>query len=491
MTRRTKEMTTQSHSVGGSDNSIAKAVVAGDMTNVSTTISIYETTIRNHIYYNSVVTPDIQTNEKNNESISVENDDSLSSLEALMSFKDAKVNVNGTQVTLGESTSVLGKCCDNFTLLNIEEDRKTLNKIRPYDFYGSMTRLKYCGKRIGLSTRCQTFCDGHDRQKDVCTNYYPSGELASIHYGTGIVHVDDQYQTGRNDQTNICLFDFTTNAGEHNENPEFENMFFDLNEKDTLRDSDDVLFYATIGCFGNDQSNLIFDKSGRRMHVDLNKKQFWCSPRRHSNRFLGKCKNLIPHNPSVDYSGMEGSPVFAFILDRSVGIITKFAGINIQTESWNEEEFDFIKASDIKYLLDNMVEEIEEQERGNWSISVLTPIAVIICNNKDIEKTEHVDCIITAKKSHPKDVNIGKAVSILKNNKGLDIELKHLCGSKAKGTVSVIPSSLRKSIFPRHIRRKGNLYIFEILDNTPALSLDGFKRTTSTTLNPGEFYIGS
>lgn len=490
MTRRTQKMITQSHSVGMSDNSIAKAIVSGDMKNVSTTISIYETNISNHFYPNSVVTPVIQRDEKSNESVSAECEESSSSLEALMSFKDAKVIVNGEKVTLEESTSILCKSCDNFTLLNLNEDRKALNIIRPYDFVGSMTRLKYRGKLIGISTRCQTFYNGHDRHKDVCTNYYPADELTSIHCEARRVHVDEQYQVGRSDQTNICLFDFTSDVSGHSRGTEFEKMFFNLNKKDILHDSEDVLFYAAIGCFNNSQSDLVFDKTGRRMHVDLRKKQFWCSPRRHTNRFMGKCKNLISHIPGVDYSGMEGSPVFAFVLDRSVGIIPKFAGVNIQTDSWKEEEFDFIMASDIKYLLDSMVEKIEEEERGDWTISAFTPIAVIICYNRDIRKIEHVDCTITAHKTNREDVNIGKAVSILKNKNGLDIELKHLDQSKMKGIVSVIPSSLMKSIPPIHITRKGKLYAFEIIDSTPSLFLDGFKKATSATLNPGEFYIG-
>lgn len=492
MTRQRDDNIDQSHSIGGSDESVGKTTISGNMERVVKIVNYTrnEITININNHFNDPAKSKVKCGDKNeddkvNTPTPEGNVSSPSLRDLFVGHLDFGVNINGINTTLRDSSNILFGSCNIFTLLNLEKCRTKLKKNQPYHFSGSITGLNYRGKSIGLSTRHQTFIDGHDRQQDVCVNYCLTNTKKIMHCGTGLVYFDDQYKAGISDQNNICLFDFSKHADEYRGKAEFEKMFFNLDEKNILLDSDDVMFYSTAGYLDIDQEELKFDESGTLIQAFFRGRQFWCSPETHSNPFLGKCKQMTFLDQEIACNGIEGSPVFAFLYDNDTGLHVKFAGMNIQTGSWNKKEFEFIKANDIKYLLDNMIQRIEEEEKGDITMSIYVQLAAIICDAKDVEKSDHIDCKITAPKSNPDDVNIGKAVSILKNQKGLDIELKYLDVSKKKGVVSVIPSSLTKSGVSHE--RKGRRYIFTITDSTPAVSLDGLKFVMGAPKNPGEF----
>lgn len=481
MARRSDDKGDQSHSIGGSDESVGKTTISGNMEKVVKIVNYTrnEITIINN-YFNDSAKSQAKSDDKDEDnkvgaSVPEKNVNSQFLENLLRAHLDFSVNINGINTTLKNASNILFGYCHRLTLLNLEECRTKLKRSQPYHFSGSMTGINYRGKIIGLSTKHQTLIDGLDRQKDICINYCPANTRKIVHCGTGIVHSDDQYKAGISDQNNICLFDFSKHANEHRGKVEFDNMFFNLDEESILSDSDDVMLYSTAGYLDIDQGELKFDEYGALTETVFRGRQFWCSPETHSSPFLGKCNRLTFSEQEIACGGIEGSPVFAFLFDDNSGFSVKFAGMNIQTGSWNNREFEFIKASDIKYLLDSMIKRIEEWEKGNVTLSVFVQLAVIICDASDIEKSEHIDCKITAAKSHPDDVNIGKAVSILKNQKGLDVELKYLDAAKKKGLVSVIPSSLMKSGVSHE--KKGNLYVFFVPDSTPAFS-GNFKMVT-------------
>ena len=385
-------------------------------------------------------------------------------------FVSRGVKVNGDLYSLADFSSLVSKHCRNLTILNYNESRKSLINSNPYIFFGSMTCIGYRGKCIGISTRHQVDASGSEA-KNVGWNEYCK-DKPTVHFGPEKIVFDNLYDPNISDQRNFYLYDFTN--GEVQNRSAFEESFFQLTDETILYDeeADTAVHYLVCGYLDQDQSALDF-KTLQEIQgpVSMKRRQIWC---RHDfnpmNRHLGRCKQDSFLNEDLNLMGIQGGPVFATVMEDN-SLVAKFAGVLIETNAWLEKRFEFIKASKLRSFLDHIVnmqsgpETPLFREGEKVSLSIYSVLAVIICENMDVDS--FLDCKVTVSKDDPKSGDIKKAVSILKDW-GVKIEIKQLNKGNNRGVVSVNPAT-----FPENLSRtrKGKRYLVFVHDNNPVATL--------------------
>ena len=250
-------------------------------------------------------------------------------------------------------SNMVSKYCNNLVTLNYNKNRDGLVKSNPFNFSGSMTCVSYRGKFIGISTRHQVDANGYE-MRDVAWTEYIKDEVTT-HSGPGKIVFDEQYNPKVSDHRNFYLYDFTDVKVRNR--AAFEDRFFSLAEENifSVEDQNEDTRYFIYGYLEQDQSGLDFGTLERTQGpVSIRYRQIWCKPDVSPiNRCLGRCRPEFSFSTNLNFKGIEGGPVFVLTMEDD-NLVVKFAGVLIETDSWRENKFDFIKARELKFYLDNL-----------------------------------------------------------------------------------------------------------------------------------------
>ncbi|MQT13025.1 hypothetical protein [Segnochrobactrum spirostomi] len=215
------------------------------------------------------------------------------------------INVNGSAIPLNILISKIhafGHCLTYYTGDPVYE----------IQLIGSATGISYQKNQFIIATKHQI-------------KGFPPSDVGIV-LPEGQVHVSssgytmfsDNLHPSGSDACDLISFDFNVQSSIYSG---LLNRFFQLNQKNSLDDEENVLLYIVYGCAFVDQNYDVCD--GRR--VDTVIRSMICQPSANvSDIALGTCRTRAPMN--FDPNGLSGGPVFAAVLDDG-GVALKFAGV--------------------------------------------------------------------------------------------------------------------------------------------------------------------